>query len=99
MTHHLWKQEHRYVRHPLTLVVTLLMLWLLLLILLGDQVSPSGDLFRLLVLVLCATIAAPLTALVRLPPLLGMLLAGIVLRSIGFYHISGIYPSIVANLR
>lgn len=63
------------------------------------QVTPSGDLFRLIVLVLCAAVAAPLTALVRLPPLLGMLLAGIVLRTVGFYHVSGVYRNIVVNLR
>lgn len=99
MTVHLWEQEHWYIRHPLSLLTMVLMFWLLLFILLGNQISPSGDLFRLLALVLCAAIAAPLAKLVHLPPLLGMLLAGILMRSVGFYHVSGIYPAIVANLR
>ncbi|XP_046681985.1 sodium/hydrogen exchanger 9B2-like isoform X2 [Homalodisca vitripennis] len=95
----LWDRPHSCWQDYLTLLVLTLVMWLLLVILFGDQVTPSGDMFRMLVLILCAAVAAPLTALLRLPPLLGMLFAGIILRTVGFYHVSGIYLTIVANLR
>ncbi|XP_054283268.1 sodium/hydrogen exchanger 9B2-like isoform X2 [Macrosteles quadrilineatus] len=95
----LWDRPHSRWIDYLSLIVLVLLTWLLLYTLFDSEVSPSGDMFRLLVLVLCAAVAAPLTSLIKLPPLLGMLLTGVLLRTVGFYHVSGVYHNIVVNLR
>ncbi|XP_054282302.1 sodium/hydrogen exchanger 9B2-like isoform X2 [Macrosteles quadrilineatus] len=81
------------------LLVFLALLWGLLYSLVHNEVTPSGDLFKILVLVLLAFLAGKVVALVRLPPLLGMLITGIALRTSGFYQISGVYVHVVVTLR
>ncbi|XP_073988269.1 sodium/hydrogen exchanger 9B2-like isoform X1 [Rhodnius prolixus] len=77
----------------------LVLLWALLYTLLKVEVTPGGDLFKLIVLILVAYCAGKVVALAKLPPLLGMLIAGIILRTIGFFKISGVYLDIVIKLR
>ncbi|KAL1124147.1 hypothetical protein AAG570_001917 [Ranatra chinensis] len=67
--------------------------------LLRVEAAPGGDLFKLVALVLAAYCTGGLFALVRLPPLVGMLIAGIALRTVGFFKISGVYLDIVIKLR
>uniref|UniRef100_A0A146L6D7 Mitochondrial sodium/hydrogen exchanger 9B2 n=1 Tax=Lygus hesperus TaxID=30085 RepID=A0A146L6D7_LYGHE len=82
-----------------SLLVILALVWAVLYVLLLDEAAPGGDLFKLLILIVSAYFAGQLVALCKLPPLLGMLIAGIVLRTCGFYKISGVYLEIVIKLR
>ncbi len=66
-----------------SLPVLVLVLWLSCLAALGPiAAAPNGTIFLLIVLVVLAMLAGELVALASLPPLLGMLLAGIVLKNL-----------------
>lgn len=80
-------------------VVILILLWGLLYTLVKQEVAPGGGLFQLIVLVLLGYIVGRIVKLMKLPPLLGMLITGIVLRSTGFISVSGVYVNIVITLR
>jgi len=81
-------------------IVLLLLMWALLFTILGHEVTPpSGNLFQLIVLTLIAYICGQVVALCHLPPLLGMMIAGIALRSCGFFNVYGVYQEIVAKIR
>ncbi|KAF6215493.1 hypothetical protein GE061_010247 [Apolygus lucorum] len=82
-----------------SLLVILALTWGVLYVLLLDEAAPGGDLFKLLILIVSAYFAGQLVALCKLPPLLGMLIAGIALRTCGFYKIGGVYLEIVIKLR
>lgn len=64
-----------------------------------DAVLPQSKVFELTTLVILAYIAGWLVSLIHLPPLLGMLVAGIVIRNIGLFHMSGSYATAVSTLR
>ncbi|CAL4147907.1 unnamed protein product [Meganyctiphanes norvegica] len=66
----------------LTGLALLVLIWCSLVSILGDTALPGGNIFSLLVLFVLAQLAGDLVALVKLPPLLGMLLVGIMLASI-----------------
>lgn len=80
-------------------VVILLLLWGVLYTLVKQEVAPGGGLFQLIVLVLLGYIAGQIVKIVKLPPLLGMLITGIVLKTAGFITVSGVYVNIVITLR
>uniref|UniRef100_A0A1B6E6M0 Cation/H+ exchanger transmembrane domain-containing protein n=1 Tax=Clastoptera arizonana TaxID=38151 RepID=A0A1B6E6M0_9HEMI len=80
-------------------LIIVIVSWCLLYSLLHDEVLPQGDLFKLMVLIISAYIVGYLVGLMNLPPLLGMLITGIVLKTVGFYNISGVYMNIVISLR
>lgn len=80
-------------------VVILLLLWGLLYTLIKQEVAPGGGLFQLIVLVLLGYIAGQIVKIVKLPPLLGMLVTGIVLKTTGFIQVTGVYVNIVITLR
>ncbi|BES88689.1 Hypothetical protein NTJ_01496 [Nesidiocoris tenuis] len=82
-----------------SVLVILALTWGVLYALLLNEAAPGGDLFKLLILIVSAYFAGQIVALCKLPPLLGMLIAGIVLRTCGFYKISGVYLDIVIKLR
>lgn len=65
----------------------------------GSGFMPGSQLFSLAVLFILAYIAGEVVKLIKLPPLLGMLLMGILLRNVGFVHISGVYMEVTASLR
>nr|XP_051675497.1 sodium/hydrogen exchanger 9B1 isoform X3 [Oryctolagus cuniculus] len=70
--------------------VILLMIWCITWSLSGPAVLPGGNLFGLLIVFYCAIIGGKLLQLIRipsvppLPPLLGMLLAGFIIRNVPF---------------
>ncbi|KAK9510603.1 hypothetical protein O3M35_005349 [Rhynocoris fuscipes] len=93
-----------YMKHNIILTlfgaaIIIIITWTLLYLILYKEVLPSGDLFRIIVLVLAAYIVGILFSLVRLPALLGMLITGVVLKTVGFYHVSGVYPNLVVISR
>lgn len=76
-----------------------LLLWTLLFAILGEEVEPGGQLFILIVLMLLSCLSGWLISLLHLPPLLGMLLCGIVLRNTGFFDVGGVYLEIISVIR
>jgi Kef-type K+ transport system membrane component KefB len=87
---------------PLQVVALLLMLllfWGVTFTIFQDAVLPQGKVFALATLFILAYFAGWLISLIHLPPLLGMLVAGILLRNIGFFHMTGPYAAAVSTLR
>lgn len=82
-----------------TLLLMLLLLWGVTFTIFQDAVLPQGKVFALATLFILAYLAGWLISLIHLPPLLGMLVAGILLRNIGFFHMTGPYAAAVSTLR
>ncbi|XP_018012556.2 sodium/hydrogen exchanger 9B2 [Hyalella azteca] len=80
---------HGKVGEVLTYVALLLLTWGALYAITGDASLPGGNLFSLLVVFVCSVIGGKITEACGLPPLLGMLLAGIALRSFPGIRIIG----------
>ncbi|MCL4129877.1 UNVERIFIED_CONTAM: hypothetical protein GTU68_064675, partial [Idotea baltica] len=72
---------HGKVGQALTLLLLLFLFWGSLVYMTGKHALPGGTIFSLGVLVIVAQLGGMLVAKVRLPPLLGMLLVGIMFRS------------------
>ncbi|CAH1388387.1 unnamed protein product [Nezara viridula] len=88
------KWKNGFVKWSIILLLSGLS-WSCLYLVLHGEVLPSGGLFQLLVLLLIAEAGGQLCKLVKLPALLGMLIAGIVLKSCGFFRLYGVYPDLV----
>lgn len=80
-------------------LICLFVSWGILYTLLHDEVAPGGQLLSLLTLIVSAHIAGIIVSFVNLPPLLGMLITGIVLRNLKFFEVSGTYREIVVVTR
>jgi hypothetical protein len=91
--------KNLYVLRLLGWVICLLVSWGLLYTLVKEEVAPGGQLLKLLTLIVSAHIAGIIVSHVNLPPLLGMLVTGIVLRNIKFFEVSGTYREIVVTTR
>ncbi|XP_047741012.1 sodium/hydrogen exchanger 9B2-like [Hyalella azteca] len=92
---------HGKVGEVLTQVVQLLLVWGALYAITGDAAAPGGHIFSLLVVFVCSVMGGKVTEACGLPALLGMLLAGIALRSIPGVKIIGdsLNPSWSASIR
>ena len=73
----------------LTWIVALPIIWGVLIAITGKEALPEGNLFSILSLLLLAQIGGYIASLIHLPPLLGMLLVGIALRSLPFVDVIG----------
>ncbi|XP_069698459.1 sodium/hydrogen exchanger 9B2-like [Periplaneta americana] len=82
-----------------TMVLVFLLSWGVLYTIFQDVVLPQGKVFALATLFILAYFAGWLISLIRLPPLLGMLITGILLRNVGFFHMTGGYLTAVSTLR
>lgn len=82
-----------------TYLIFLLLLWGTSFTLFEDNVAPQSNLFILVSLFVLAYIAGYLISLVKLPPLLGMLIVGIIFRNVNIFNMQGPYKMVVANLR
>ncbi|KAL1123880.1 hypothetical protein AAG570_001650, partial [Ranatra chinensis] len=80
-------------------VVLVLLCWILLYLLVHDEMLPGGEMFKLAVLMVVAVLAGMLAEVIKLPPLLGMLIAGVVLRSVGFFSVTGAWREVVVASR
>jgi Kef-type K+ transport system membrane component KefB len=74
-------------------------LWGNAFVILGHAAGPDGQLFRIGVLGVAAYLAGFVVHTIGLPPLLGMLLVGIVLRNTRTVVLSGRYLLLAADLR
>ncbi|KAJ8306577.1 hypothetical protein KUTeg_017122, partial [Tegillarca granosa] len=70
-------------------IIICLQIWAVLIALTRDQGLPGGNFFSLLVLFVCCVIAGYLISFIRLPPLLGMLIMGVLLRNVPGVKIIG----------
>jgi Kef-type K+ transport system membrane component KefB len=61
--------------------------------------GPQAQLFQIGALAVTAHVAGWLISLIGLPSLLGMMLAGIALRNVGFIVLTGEYLEVAATLR
>lgn len=87
------------VSRILAVAVLGLMLWGGAVSKLGSMASPQGQLFQIGALAITAYLAGWLTSFLQLPSLLGMMLAGIALRNVGFVVLTGGYLHVAATLR
>lgn len=74
-------------------------MWALLYAILDEEVVPGGQLFMLLMMTVLSAICGWLISLIKLPPLLGMLMCGIVLKNVGLFEVSGVYVNVVDVIR
>lgn len=90
--------DHPLVIHWICLALLVLTLWGVL----YSQVqnfTPGTQAFGVFALFLMAYVGGELTRLVKLPPLLGMLIVGLILRNTGFVHFTGKFNRMAAILR
>ncbi|XP_022110706.1 sodium/hydrogen exchanger 9B2-like [Acanthaster planci] len=73
---------HGRVSRDLTLVLLMCLSWGVVLGVTGNEALPGGTFFALYVLTICCVFGGFLVKLVRLPPLLGMLIVGFLLRNV-----------------
>jgi len=69
----------------LTRGLTVLLLWAVLWSIIGDDALPGGNIFGIFIVIVCASLCGFLTGKIpylHLPPLLGMLVAGFLLRNV-----------------
>ena len=81
------------------MVCLALLLWGNTFVIAGKQAGPDGQLFRIGVLGISAYLAGALVQSIGLPPLLGMLIMGVVLRNTRSVEIKGPYLVLTADLR
>jgi hypothetical protein len=92
----MWQRLCRYPFCPtylrsariLSLVLIGLLYWGVVYAVLGQTAAPGGQLFQLAVLSILANFGGWLMSLTTLPPLIGMLLTGLLLQNVGLIHIS-----------
>lgn len=90
---------YRQFARILSLVLIGLLSWGIVYAVLGDTAVPGGQLFGLAVLCIAAHFGGWLMSLTTLPPLIGMLLTGLLLQNVGLVHIAGEYREVVSQLR
>ncbi|XP_054290738.1 sodium/hydrogen exchanger 9B1-like isoform X2 [Macrosteles quadrilineatus] len=93
-----WNHSDTVWAKTISWIILALLLWAILYSIEGEGMGPEGDLFRLLVgrsqnelnrfmvMIIVAYLMGQVTELCKLPGLLGMLVTGLVLRNIKFYH-------------
>ncbi|KAK3594872.1 hypothetical protein CHS0354_005945 [Potamilus streckersoni] len=80
---------HGKVAHYIQLVILFCVAWATLISLTQDEALPGGHFFSLLVLFFSAVIGGYIVSLFRLPPLLGMLIIGCLLKNIPIVKMIG----------
>ncbi|XP_065346105.1 sodium/hydrogen exchanger 9B2-like isoform X2 [Cloeon dipterum] len=83
----------------LAIAGTLLTFGALISLLGNAAMPPDGGIFQLVMLTLVALALGFLASLCKLPPLLGMLIAGIMLKNVGAFNLEGTYLDAVSTLR
>ncbi|XP_038060272.1 sodium/hydrogen exchanger 9B2-like [Patiria miniata] len=82
LKHALLCPPHGRMSRDLTLVLLVFLSWGVVWGATGDAALPGGTFFALYVLTICCILGGFLVKLVRLPPLLGMLIVGFILRNV-----------------
>ena len=76
-----------------------LLCWGIVYAVLGQTASPGGQLFGVAVVCIAAHFGGWLMSLTTLPPLIGMLLTGLLLQNVGLVHIAEEFREVVSVLR
>ncbi|RXG52054.1 Mitochondrial sodium/hydrogen exchanger 9B2, partial [Armadillidium vulgare] len=84
-----WKHFKNEVGRFLTYLLLFILFWGSLVYIVHDMALPGGTIFSLLILIVTAQLGGMLVAKIHLPPLLGMLLVGILFRSAPFIDTIG----------
>lgn len=82
-----------------SLLLLALALWAIAYSLFKDAVTPDSQMFSLAVLFILGKVAGVLVNLIRIPPMLGMLAVGVLLKNVGFLNLSDDYKSFASILR
>ncbi|XP_077286076.1 putative SLC9B1-like protein SLC9B1P1 isoform X2 [Arctopsyche grandis] len=91
---------YRNFAQNIAFVTIILLLWGVLYTIVPRLVSPSSQLFNLVVLIIAAYIGGILLfKLTTLPALIGMLIVGIIMQNLGAVNIEGNFSRVTAELR
>ncbi|XP_014282333.1 sodium/hydrogen exchanger 9B2 isoform X3 [Halyomorpha halys] len=90
---------YRHVARVFALLLLVILAWGVVYAILGKESAPGGQLFDIAILCICAHIGGWFFRMIALPPLVGMLLVGIVFRNVGFIEIHSPYNELVSVLR
>uniref|UniRef100_A0A1Y1MAZ5 Cation/H+ exchanger transmembrane domain-containing protein n=1 Tax=Photinus pyralis TaxID=7054 RepID=A0A1Y1MAZ5_PHOPY len=83
-----------------SLFLLLFLVWAIAYSIFGDEhVGVNSVIFRLAVVFIVAKLAGCLLGLIRIPPMIGMLLIGVLMRNVGFIEIVGDYAKFTSVLR
>ncbi|KAK7867327.1 hypothetical protein R5R35_001106 [Gryllus longicercus] len=91
--------SYRQCARLLALVLIGLLAWGVVFCVVGHAAAPGGQLFGLAALALAGHLGGWLISLTTLPPLIGMLLVGILMQNVGLVHIADDYVEVVTVLR
>lgn len=80
-------------------LLVVFLFWGLLYCVLFEAALPGGPAFQICSLIIVAQIFGKALAYLKLPSLLGMLIAGIFMKNVGLFSVSGVYEEIVILLR
>lgn len=90
---------YRHVARIFALVLLVLLAWGVIYSIMGPDAAPGGQLFDIAVLCIAANFGGWLFRMVTMPPLVGMLLVGILFQNIGLVNIHDVYDDVVSVLR
>ncbi|XP_047544389.1 sodium/hydrogen exchanger 9B2-like isoform X2 [Vanessa atalanta] len=92
--------SYRRFAQNVSILLIGIMVWVLVWIILGDTAAPGGQLFMLAVLTIAAHFGGWLIMKVTtLPPLIGMLIVGIIMKNIGFVNFDADYQHVASYIR
>lgn len=84
----------------ISLCLLALVLWAIFFCIFGDEhLGIKSQIFQLSVLFISSKVAGCIIGLIKLPPMIGMLLMGVLLKNVGFINITGDYTKFTAILR
>ncbi|CAH2008989.1 unnamed protein product [Acanthoscelides obtectus] len=85
---------YRQFSRIISLILIGLFSWCVLYAIIGESAGPSGMLFQLIILSICAHIGGWLMSLTTLPGLVGMLFTGIILQNVGIVDLDESFSEI-----
>ncbi|XP_077999046.1 sodium/hydrogen exchanger 9B2-like isoform X2 [Glandiceps talaboti] len=79
---------HGIIAVGILYILLVFIVWGVLWAITGDNALPGGNLFALFVLWVAAVVGGKLISLIKLPPLLGMLIVGVLLRNVPYINVA-----------
>lgn len=74
-------------------------MWAIMFALFEKDAKPGGRLFMLIALFVSCYVSGWLISFIKLPPLLGMLVCGLIFANVGLFEMYGVYKEIVVGVR
>ncbi|XP_050529093.1 sodium/hydrogen exchanger 9B2 isoform X2 [Daktulosphaira vitifoliae] len=91
--------SYRHVARVLALLITGALIWGVLLVIIGVDARPGGQLFNIALLVIIAYLVGWIFRMLTLPGLIGMLMVGMIFQNFGLIHVHDPYTKVVSTLR